>query len=205
MLEYEKMTDEQLIAKIRQGDDVSGREECLMRRYKPLVSYLAKDFFLPGGEREDLIQEGMIGLLKALETYREEQGSSFRHFAQICVLGQMKTAIKASQRVKHSWVKDFISLDEKPKKKNDEFQPPLIETVKAGKNNDPEQLFLHKEYLEKIHKKVQEDFSAFEQKVFYLYLQGMDYKTIANILDRSPKSVDNGLQRIKQKMIEILD
>lgn len=206
MKQYDELTDEELIAAIRDDD---GREpeyeECLMRRYKPLVKRVAKDYFLPGGERDDLIQEGMIGLLKALKTYDAGQKASFRTFAEICVVGQMKTAIKASSRAKHSWVRDFISLHESRKEKNDEFQPPLIETVQMGKDNNPEELFLHKEYLNKIHEEIKTLLSPLENKVFYLHLQGMDYRKIAEILDKSPKAIDNALQRIKQKMTTILD
>lgn len=205
MKQYDELTDEQIIARIRQGEDEAAMEECLIRRYKPLVKLLAKDLFLPGGEKEDLIQEGMIGLFKAIRTYREEQGASFRTFAGICMAGQMKTAIRASRREKHSWVCDFVSLDEVRKEKNDEYRPPLIETVRFGKDNDPEALFLHKEYLEQISESLKDSLSMMEGRVFYLHLQGADYRSIAKILDKSPKSIDNAMQRIKQKMSAILD
>ncbi len=200
---YEKMTDEQLIQKLRGGE--SAVTDYIINKYKYLVRRKAKAMYLLGGENDDLIQEGMIGLFKAVRDYDESQESSFFSFADICISRQMYSAIKASQRQKHIPLNSYVSLYEQGKDQDEEKKPLLIDTIKTEKDNNPEELFLDKEYLMQIGEKAKTRLSRLEKRVLQLYLIGVDYLTIAQILDKTPKSVDNALQRIKQKMSAILE
>lgn len=202
MSNYKTMTDEQLIRKLREGE----REivDYIVDKYKNLVRKKAKEMYLLGGENDDLIQEGMIGLFKAVRDYDPEQDISFGSFADLCVSRQMYTAIKASRRQKHIPLNSYISLYEGGDEMREEKQPPLIETIQTVKDNNPEELFLNKEYLEMMEQELKKRLSDLENRVLHLHLLGMDYQTIAKLLDKSPKSIDNALQRIKTKMSAIL-
>ena len=160
--------------------------------------------YLLGGENDDLIQEGMIGLFKAVRDYDSEQGTSFASFADLCISRQMYSAIKASQRQKHMPLNSYISLYEQGEDTQEEKQQPLIETIQTMKDNNPEELFLNKEYLQMIEQELKQRLSDLENRVLHLHLLGIDYQTIATLLDKSPKSIDNALQRIKAKMAGIV-
>ena len=160
--------------------------------------------YLLGGENDDLIQEGMIGLFKAVRDYDSEQGTSFASFADLCISRQMYSAIKASQRQKHMPLNSYISLYEQGEDTQEEKQQPLIETIQTMKDNNPEELFLNKEYLQMIEQELKKRLSDLENQVLHLHLLGIDYQTIAKLLDKSPKSIDNALQRIKAKMAGIV-
>ena len=160
--------------------------------------------YLLGGENDDLIQEGMIGLFKAVRDYDSEQGTSFASFADLCISRQMYSAIKASQRQKHMPLNSYISLYEQGEDTQEEKQQPLIETIQTMKDNNPEELFLNKEYLQMIEQELKKRLSDLENRVLHLHLLGIDYQTIAKLLDKSPKSIDNALQRIKAKMAGIV-
>ena len=203
MRQYETMTDEELIAEYRKGE--SEIAEFLLKKYKHLVRKEVEERYLIGGEKDDLIQEGMIGLHKAVEKYDEKQGASFKTFAGICVCAQLDSAIKAALRQKHIPLNTYVSIYEENREEDEKAQPPLVETIRPEKDNNPEELFLNKEYLQSIGGKVEHQMSALEKKVLYLHLLGTDYQTIARLLDKSPKSIDNALQRIKQKMSMILE
>lgn len=202
MCNYEMMTDEQLIRRLREGENEI--TDYIMDKYKHLVRKKAKEMYLLGGENDDLIQEGMIGLFKAVRDYDLTQDTSFYSFADLCVSRQMYTAIKASQRQKHIPLNSYISLYEGEDEAQEEKNPPLIETIQTVKDNNPEELFLNKEYLQTIEQELKERLSALENRVLHLHLLGMDYQTIAKLLDKSPKSIDNALQRIKAKMSMII-
>lgn len=203
MCQYETMTDEELIAEFRKGE--SEIAEFLLKKYKYLVRQEVEERYLIGGEKDDLIQEGMIGLHKAVEKYDEKQGASFKTFAGICVCAQLDSAVKASLRQKHIPLNTYVSIYEDGVAEDEKEQPPLVETIRTQKDNNPEELFLDKEYLQNIGGKVEDRLSSLEKKVLYLHLLGTDYRTIAKLLDKSPKSIDNALQRIKQKMSMILE
>ena len=203
MHQYETMTDEELIAEFRKGK--SEIAEFLLKKYKYLVRQEVEERYLIGGEKDDLIQEGMIGLHKAVEKYDEKQGASFKTFAGICVCAQLDSAVKASLRQKHIPLNTYVSIYEDGVAEDEKEQTPLVETIRAQKDNNPEELFLDKEYLQNIGGKVEDRLSSLEKKVLYLHLLGTDYRTIAKLLDKSPKSIDNALQRIKQKMSMILE
>ena len=197
MANYEQMTDEQLIGKLRKGD--RNIIDYIMEKYKNLVRKEANAMYLLGGENDDLIQEGMIGLFKAVQDYNGEQETSFYSFAKLCITRQMYSAIEASKRKKHSPLNSYISLYE-----TSEEQGSLIETMSAGQESNPEELLVSQEYARLLEMKLEESLSALENRVLYLHLLGTDYKTIARLLDKSPKTIDNALQRIKGKTEKIL-
>ena len=203
MKKYDMITDEQLIRELRQGD--AAIMDYIMVKYKNLVKRKAKAMYLIGGENDDLIQEGMIGLFKAVNDYDLKGEASFYSFASLCIMRQMYSAIKMSQRQKHSPLNSYVSLfEEKEDDLNAETQPPLIDVLEIGKDNSPEQLFLDKEYFAMIEQELKCKLSDLESRVLHLHLLGEDYHSIAKLLDKSPKSIDNALQRIKNKMSEIL-
>ena len=185
---YEKMTDEQLIQKLRDGDNRI--VDYIMEKYKNLVRKEANAMYLLGGENEDLIQEGMIGLFKAVQNYEPDQNSSFFSFAKLCISRQLYSAIEASRRKKHSPLNSYVSL---------------YDMTEAHKNSNPEELLVSQEYAELLESKLEESLSDLENRVLYLHLMGTDYRTIARLLDKSPKTVDNALQRIKAKTQKILE
>lgn len=198
MANYETLTDEQLIAKLRSGE----KEiiDYLMEKYKNLVRKEANAMFLLGGENDDLIQEGMIGLFKAVQDYEPDQGASFYSFAKLCITRQMYSAIEASKRKKHSPLNSYVSIYDNSGETNT-----LLETMGTRTITDPEELMISQEYARLIESKLEEQLSSLENRVLYLHLLGTDYKTIAKLLDKSPKTIDNALQRIKTKTQKILE
>lgn len=200
---YETMPDEQLIRKLREGE--TAIMDYIISKYKYLVIRAAKAMYLLGGENDDLIQEGMMGLFKAVRDFDVDQETSFYSFAELCISRQMYTAIKMSQRQKHMPLNSYVSLYDMKKTSSEERQSPLIEQLEMGTNNNPEELFLDKERLLMLVRELNERLSDMERRVLHLHLQGEDYRSIAELLDKSPKSIDNALQRIRQKMRAILE
>ena len=182
---YQEQTDEELIARIRSGE--TGVTEYLLEKYKPLVKKQARTMYLMGGENEDLIQEGMIGLFRAISTYRQGEGS-FYGFALICINRQMYTAVQASARKKHEPLNAYVSLDEEP-------QMPL--------EDSPETMLLLQEKEGKREDMIARHLSSLEKKVLALYLEGMSYGQIAEQIGRPEKSVDNAIQRLKKKLKKV--
>lgn len=187
--DYENYNDEELIDMLRDGDDRI--PDYLMNKYKNLVRGEAKSMYILGADEEDLIQEGMIGLYKAVRDYDAGRDSSFVTFARLCVSRQMYTAIRSAGRLKHAPLNSYISIYE------DDFQ-------KEGGIN-PEEEFLDKEHLLYIEEAFSKELSNFEKQVLDLKLVGMDYKEIAAVLGRDSKSTDNALQRMKGKIKKILN
>ena len=202
MSKYDKLPDEQLIRKLRAGE--SEIMDYIINKYKFMVRKKAKAMYLLGGENDDLIQEGMIGLFKAVRDYDVNQENSFQSFADLCISRQMYTAIKLSQRQKHIPLNSYISLYESGDESMDDKYVPLINQLQDDKDNDPEKLFLDKEYNEVMEEKLKEKLSDLENRVLYLHLMGEDYHSIAELLDKSPKSIDNALQRIKNKVFDLM-
>ena len=198
MKNYKQMTDEQLIEQMREGD--SGIIDYLMEKYKNTVRKEANAMYLLGGENDDLIQEGMIGLFKAVQDYDPEQRTSFFSFAKLCITRQMYSAIEASRRKKHGPLNSYVSLYELG-----EDESKLMDMMAAGGESNPEELFVSREYVRILQNRLEESLSDLESRVLYLHLMGRDYKTIARLLDKSPKTVDNALQRIKNKTEKILE
>lgn len=200
MAGYDTITDELLISRLRAGE--SEIMDYLMVKYKPMVRRKAREMFLIGGENEDLIQEGMIGLMKAVQNFDETLGNSFQSFADLCVSRQMYSAIEASRRKKHWPLNSYVSLYEADDAESRDVL--LIDTIQSEVDNNPEVLYFGKEYEEAFFEKLKESLSALENRVLYLHLMGTDYRTIAEILNKSPKTVDNALQRIKAKAGKLL-
>ncbi len=182
---YQEQTDEELIVRIRSGE--TGVMEFLLEKYKPLVKKQARTMYLMGGENEDLIQEGMIGLFRAISTYRQGEGS-FYGFALMCINRQMYTAVQASARKKHEPLNEYVSLDEEPQM--------LLE-------DSPETMFLLQEKEGSREDMIARHLSSLEKKVLALYLEGMSYGQIAEQIGRSEKSVDNAIQRLKKKLKKV--
>lgn len=182
---YQEQTDEELIARIRSGE--TGVTEYLLEKYKPLVKKQARTMYLMGGENEDLIQEGMIGLFRAISTYRQGEGS-FYGFALMCINRQMYTAVQASARKKHEPLNEYVSLDEDPQM--------LLE-------DSPETMLLLQEKEGKREDMIARHLSSLEKKVLALYLEGMSYGQIAEKIGRPEKSVDNAIQRLKKKLKKV--
>lgn len=203
MKKYERMTDEQLIGELRGGDQ--GVMDFVMVKYKSMVRKKARAMYLLGGENEDLIQEGMIGLIKAVRDYNPEQGASFQSFAELCVSRQMYSAIEASKRKKHLPLNSYVSLYESGDAEGNDKKMPLIDMIEPVRENDPETLYFSREYTEAFVEQLKEQLSPLENHVLYLHLVGTDYRTIAEILEKSPKSIDNALQRIRTKAGKMLD
>ena len=203
MSKYENMPDEQLIRKLREGD--TAIMDYIISKYKHVVIRAAKAMYLLGGENDDLIQEGMIGLFKAVRDFDINQETSFYSFAELCISRQMYTAIKLSQRQKHMPLNSYISLYDIKKTASEDKQSPLIEQLEMETNNNPEELFIDKERMLMLVHELNERLSDMERRVLHLHLQGEDYRAIAELLDKSPKSIDNALQRIRQKMRTILE
>ena len=203
MKKYENISDEQLIRRLREGE--TAIMDYIVSKYKYLVIRAAKAIYLIGGENDDLIQEGMIGLFKAVRDFDTNQETSFYSFAELCISRQMYTAIKLSQRQKHMPLNSYVSLYDIKKSDYDDKQSPLIEQLEIETNSNPEELFLDKERMQMLVEELNERLSDMERRVLHLHLQGEDYRSIAELLDKSPKSIDNALQRIRQKMRTILE
>ena len=201
MSKYDRMTDEQLLCDYKNGNQEI--MDYLMVKYKSMVRKKARAMYLLGGENEDLIQEGMIGLIKAVRDFDVTQKTSFSSFAELCVSRQMYSAIEASNRKKHLPLNSYVSLYEDSEQVGEGRSLPLIDTIESSKENDPEVLYFGKEYTEAFAEQLKELLSPLENHVLYLHLMGTDYRTIAELLGKSPKSVDNALQRINTKSQKI--
>lgn len=196
---YQNETDEMLIERLRDGErDIT---DYIMNKYKNLVRSKAKSMYILGADNEDLIQEGMIGLFKAIRDYDAGRDASFFTFADLCISRQMYTAVQASNRKKHMPLNSYISLystshEEESGKESEEF----INFLGLDTQKDPEQLLIDKENVLSLERKIEEELSAFEKQVLDLYLTGMTYTQIARVLGRDEKSTDNALQRMKAKI-----
>lgn len=170
----------------------------LFSRYKNYVKARARSYFLIGADHEDLIQEGMIGLYKAVRDYRMDRQSSFRSFAELCITRQMITAIKSATRQKHMPLNSYISLNAPVY--DEENDRTLIDTLMMDEESDPAQLVISQESLYSTQEKIKKELSPYEYEVLQLYLMGQSYQQIAQKLQKSSKSIDNALQRIKRKL-----
>lgn len=201
---YQNETDEMLIERLRDGKrDIM---DYIMNKYKNLVRSKAKSMYILGADTEDLIQEGMIGLFKAIRDYDAGRDASFFTFAELCISRQMYTAVQASNRKKHMPLNSYISLYATNElrdgaRESEEF----INFLAFETQKDPEQLLIDKENVLLLEKKIEEELSAFEKQVLDLYLTGMTYSQIARVLGRDEKSTDNALHRLKAKIRKAID
>ncbi|WP_010290443.1 RNA polymerase sporulation sigma factor SigH [Kurthia massiliensis] len=190
------MTDEQLVEETRQGD--SEALDFLITKYKPLVRMKVKSYFLIGADKEDIIQEGMIGLFKAVRDFNDGHQASFKVFAELCITRQIITAIKTATRQKHMPLNSYVSLD-KPVG-DDEQASTLMDLLETDSSEDPANFVVHREQFLDMESRINAILSPFEQKVLALYIDGCSYQEIAEQLTRHVKSIDNALQRIKRKL-----
>ena len=198
---YQQMNDEQVVEMCHQGD--SEAEEYLLNKYKNFVRAKARSYFLIGADHEDIVQEGMIGLYKAIRDFKPEKLSSFRAFAELCITRQIITAIKTATRQKHIPLNSYVSLN-KPLY-DEESDRTLLDVIMEGRISDPEELIINRENLGNIHNKISEVLSGLEQEVLQAYLDGKSYQEIADALGRHVKSIDNALQRVKRKLEKYLE
>jgi RNA polymerase sporulation-specific sigma factor len=188
--------DEELVLLANEGDSIA--LETLINKYKNFVRAKARSYFLIGADREDIIQEGMIGLYKAVRDFRADKLSSFRAFAELCITRQIITAIKTATRQKHIPLNSYVSLN-KPIY-DEESDRTLLDIISGTKILDPEELIIGREELTAMELKIGEILSELEWEVLMSYIQGKSYQEIAKELERQVKSIDNALQRVKRKL-----
>lgn len=198
---YDVMLDEDIVNDARDGDGEA--LEFLIQKYRNFVRAKARSYFLIGADREDIIQEGMIGLYKAIRDFRNDKLASFRAFAELCITRQIITAIKTATRQKHIPLNSYISLN-KPIYE-EESDRTLMDVITTARVADPEELIINREEFGDIEEKMGEILSDLEWKVLMSYLDGRSYQEIAIELKRHVKSIDNALQRVKRKLERYLD
>lgn len=198
---YGTMVDEEIVGLAQRGDDVA--QESLINKYKNFVRAKARSYFLIGADREDIIQEGMIGLYKATRDFRGDKLSSFRAFAELCITRQIITAIKTATRQKHIPLNSYVSLN-KPIYDEDSDRT-LMDVISGTKITNPEELIISREEFNDIEEKMGEILSPLEWQVLMAYLEGKSYQEIAIELNRHVKSIDNALQRVKRKLERYLE
>ena len=197
--EYTQMTDEKLIENIKQEDTKA--LDCLIERYNEVVSMKANRFFMVGAEKEDMIQEGMIGLYKAVKSFNNEKQNSFKTFANMCIERQLITAVKNSNRQKHIPLNSSISLNAAAYEDNEDMDK--MDVIDFKTLNDPSDIIADREYFENMENKIKENLSEFELQVLHEYEKGKTYAAIAEKLNAKIKSVDTAIQRIRKKANKI--
>lgn len=193
---FTNMTDEELVSLVHSGNTEA--LDFLITKFRPFVRMKARSYFLIGADKEDIIQEGMIGLYKAIRDFKSDKLSSFRAFAELCIIRQIITAIKTATRQKHIPLNSYISLD-KPIY-DEESDRTLMDVLTGNGVDDPEDLIIHNEEFQYMEEKMGEVLSELEREVLALYLDGQSYQEISEKLERHVKSIDNALQRVKRKL-----
>ena len=194
---YSNFSDEEIIAQIKSGD--KDALAYLLEKYKNLVNIKVSKYFMIGAEKEDILQEGMIGLFKAVQSFNAEKQNSFKSFANICIERQLITAIKSSNRQKHMPLNSYLSLNTSAYDNNEDDSVELIDTFNSKTVEDPLETIMKKEYYSEVEDAINKNLSKFEKQVLDRYLKGESYVTIAKRLDSPVKSVDNAIQRIRKK------
>jgi RNA polymerase sporulation-specific sigma factor len=200
-LDFKDKSDEEIVAQAKSGNNRA--QEYLISKYENFVKAKARSYFLIGADKEDIYQEGMIGLYKAIRDFNPEKSTSFKAFAEICVIRQIITAIKTATRQKHIPLNNYISLN-KPIYE-EESERTLLDVLAGLKITDPEELMISKEQINYIEGKISKVLSGLELEVLTSYLDGKSYQEIASDLERHSKSIDNALQRVKRKLEKCLD
>jgi RNA polymerase sporulation-specific sigma factor len=194
------LSDDEIVLKAQTGDKEA--EEYLIRKYKEYVKNRTRQYYIAGADRDDIIQEGMIGIFKAIRDYENDKAASFSTFAELCVTRQIISAIKQARRLKHGPLNTYISLS---KSISDEEPINNLENILVSKKDtDPESMLILKEEIGHIEAKSSEIFSKLELRVLKEYMQGTNYIEIANLFNMPPKSIDNAIQRIKKKLDKYL-
>ncbi len=189
------LSDDELVKSAKKGDDAA--IEALVDRYKNCISLKTRTYFLRGADKEDIMQEGMIGLIKAIRDYKADRQVSFKSFAELCITRQIITAVKAATRQKHIPLNSYVSLY--GNSDGDEERAPL-DLIDSNTRFNPEEYIIMRENLKKIDEQILKFLSKFEKNVLECYLMGKSYQEISTILGRPVKSIDNALQRIKRKL-----
>ena len=202
-LDYLNMTDEALVERSHAGD--ARADETLCERYKNIVRIKARPYFLIGADREDLVQEGMIGLYKAIRDYTPDHNAVFRSFAEMCIVRQLISAIKRATRKKHAPLNTYVSLYGSTFAEEDNRERPLLDTMAMVRTESPEDAFISKESTEHILGSIEKLLTPLEKQVLDLFMDGYSDQQIAAALGRGTKTVDNALQRIKRKLQKYLD
>ena len=197
---FDEMTDEQIVLEVQKGDKQA--LSYLMNKYKELVNIKVSKYFMVGAERDDIVQEGLIGLFKAIKMFKKDKNNSFKSFANMCIERQLITAIKSSTRQKHMPLNSYLSLNASAYDNEEENGIELINTLDNKMVEDPLETVMKKEYYEQIENSIEKSLSAFEKQVLDGYVKGYSYMTIAKQLDSPVKSVDNAIQRIRKKAIK---
>jgi RNA polymerase sporulation-specific sigma factor len=200
-LDFKDKSDEEIVEQAKNGNNRA--QEYLISKYENFVKAKAKSYFLIGADKEDIYQEGLIGLYKAIRDFNSEKLTSFKAFAEICVIRQIITAIKTATRQKHIPLNTYVSLN-KPIYE-EESERTLLDVLAGIKITDPEELMISKEQIDYIEEKISEVLSGLELEVLTSYLDGKSYQEIASDLERHSKSIDNALQRVKRKLEKCLD
>lgn len=194
-----ELSDEDLVTAARRGEDAALSE--LLTRYRRFARAKARSYFLVGGDREDIIQEGMIGLYKAVRDYAEHHGASFRSFAELCITRQILTAIKTATRQKHLPLNSYVSFD---RPQEGDPSRTVGDTIALEEDADPLAQLLQSDAMRRLESVFDEVLSELEADVLQLYIEGRSYQEIAQRLGRHVKSIDNALQRIKRKLEQAL-
>ena len=197
---FNEMTDEQIVLEVQNGDKQA--LTYLMNKYKELVNIKVSKYFIVGAERDDIVQEGLIGLFKAIKMFKKDKNNSFKSFANMCIERQLITAIKSSTRQKHMPLNSYLSLNASAYDNEEENGIELINTLDNKMVEDPLETLMKKEYFEYIENSIQKNLSTFEKQVLDGYVKGYSYVTIAKKLDSPVKSIDNAIQRIRKKAIK---
>ena len=195
---YELLQDEELITKIKDGD--KNALNYLMEKYKELVNMKVSKYYIVGAEKEDIFQEGMIGLYKAIKSYSEDKNTSFKSFSNMCIERQLITAIKTSNRQKHMPLNSYLSLNTSAY--DDEDNTELLDVFNNNAVEDPLDTITKKEYYKTVENVIDKSLSNFEKQVLARFMKGESYIDIANKLDAPVKSIDNAIQRIRKKAIK---
>lgn len=201
-ISFEHFTDKELIAHVRDENDAA--LDFLMRKYRMLVERKAKSYFLMGASQDDIVQEGLIGLFKAIRDYKTDKEASFYSFADLCITRQMISAVKAATRQKHMPLNKYVSLD-KPVFDENSDKAALFEVMPSKKVINPEDVYIGEESKHFIEAALNERLSQLEKEVLEYYIDGISYVEIAEIMDKPVKSIDNALQRIKKKVTQIIN
>ena len=201
---YNDIDDEQLIVMVHDGDEPA-IVEYMMNKYKGLVRKKANSMYILGADKDDLIQEGMIGLFKAIRDYDIGRDASFSTFADLCISRQMYSAIKSQARKKHAPLNSYISIYASREDSEAGMELPLEEMLEADPNYVPEQYVIDRESLKTLEDEIERELSDLERQVLDLYVTGMSVKKISAVLGRDEKSTDNAMQRIRSKLKKYLD
>lgn len=198
--DFEKMTDEEIVTLVRENDKEA--LDFLLNKYKELVYMKSSKYFIIGAEKDDIFQEGMIGLYKAMLSFKQDRHNSFRTFANMCIERQLITAIKSSNRQKHMPLNSYLSLNTSAGEEDDDNEKRLLEVLNNKMAEDPLDTITKKEYYSKVENAIDKSLSDFEKQVLKKFLRGDSYTKIAEELESPVKSVDNAIQRIRKKALK---